>query len=240
MTRPRVIALQHESVATLGWLGDVLAERGVDTEVRDIRGGDPLPGLGEFDVLISLGGDLSAYDEATFGWLRQEKALIGDAVQAGVPILGICLGGQLVADATGGRTHRAAEPELGFLQLQLTNEGREDAVLRHLDSPVLLWHGDTFDMPPGAQLLATSDRFAQAFRIGSALGLQFHPETSPEMLRTWVSAIGRHPVEGPTDGSDAEGSTRFDALVPDAERLQTRLRDCTRRMFSAWANEAGL
>lgn len=238
MTARRVVALQHESVATLGWLGEVLAERGVKPEVRDIRGGEALPHAGEVDALISLGGDLAAYDEDTYPWLAPEKRLLAKAVAAEVPVLGICLGGQLLADAMGGRTYRAPESEIAFLELQLTAAGRDDPVLHHLDAPTLLWHGDTFDAPPGASVLAVSQRYPQAFRLGSGLGLQFHPETSPEMLRTWVSSIGRDPVEG------AEQSTRDTSVYTDlltvADRVGSEMRDSSRRMFSAWADEVGL
>lgn len=234
MTATRVVVLQHEPLATVGWLGEVLAEHGIAVEVIDVRAGAPLPKRPDFDALVSLGADLAAYDEAAFGWLADEKALVRAAVERDVPVLGICLGAQVIADALGGRAFPAAEPEVGFMPLELTDDGRADPVLRQLDTPTLLWHADTFALPPSARLLATSERYPQAFRAGSALGVQFHPETSPAMLRSWVTALGRDPLPGAGTGDG------FGRLVPDADRLEPQLRDLAWRLFGAWIIHANL
>ncbi len=232
MARKRVVALQHERVATLGWLGDALAERQLEVEVIDVWDGQPVPQKPEFDALVSLGGNMAAFEEAEYPWLVAEKELVCSAVDGDVPVFGICLGGQIVADALGGGVHRAPVPEVGYRSLDLTDAGRDDPVTRHLDSPVLLWHQDTFELPPGATLLATSPVYPQAFRVGSALGVQFHPETSPAMLRAWLDLLGREPVYG--------GRVDINELLPEADRLADALRGSALRQFRGWIATAGL
>lgn len=231
MSDARVLVLQHDALATLGWLGDVLADVGAEVNILDLRSGTPVPVRVDADAVVSLGGDMGAYDDEQFGWLAAERALLREAAVRDVPVLGICLGAQLLAAALGGRAYVAGEPEVGFYSLDLTEAGRDDPVLRHLDAPMLLWHGDTFEMPPGAELLATSPRFVQAFRLGRTLGLQFHPETSLTMLRGWADALRGEPHLS----VDA-----LDALVSDAARHGGRSRDCARQLFRAWVEEAGL
>jgi GMP synthase (glutamine-hydrolysing) len=173
---------------------------------------------------------MGAYEEAGYPFLAEEKRLLRRAAEAGVPVLGICLGAQLLADALGGHAHRGPTPELGYHPVRLTSSGERDPVLRHLEQPVLSWHQDTFELPPGAELLAASDAYPQAFRRGRALGVQFHPETPPSLVDAWIESSGREDVRA--WGADP------DALLAQAERLGGQARRAGRQLLGAWA--AGL
>ena len=154
---------------------------------RDVRAhrGDDFPGLDDALAVVLLGGYMSAYEEDRFPWLADEKAYARKAVERGIPVLGICLGAQLLADALGGRAYRADRPEVGVVPLFFTPEGRTDPVVGPLPPKVFAFHQDTFDLPPDAVLLARSDRFDHIFRVGSALALQFHPETPTDLALSW-------------------------------------------------------
>jgi GMP synthase (glutamine-hydrolysing) len=137
-------------------------------------------------AVVVLGGEMSAFDAAAPPFLHTEKRWIAQLVEAGTPVLAICLGAQLLADALGGRAFRADEPELGVIDIVHTGEGKADPVVGPLVPPVLAVHEDSFELPPDAVLLAHSDRFPHAFRVGSAIGLQFHPETVADIAIGWA------------------------------------------------------
>ncbi len=168
---------------------DVLREREVEIERVQLDEGGQLPDWREFDAIIAMGGPMSANDEADLPWLRAEKQAIGDAVRAGVPYWGVCLGVQLVAASLGARVYPGPTPEVGLLPVTPTTEAREDPVFAAAPAELvtLQWHGDTFDLPDGAVRLASSPAYEnQAFRFGRAYGVQFHLEVSPEMAREWA------------------------------------------------------
>jgi GMP synthase (glutamine-hydrolysing) len=147
--------------------------------------GQELPDLRGLDGLIVLGGPGASADDDSVAHLVEERTLIADAVRADLPVLGICLGAQLLAVALGGSVVAAPAPELGMSTARLTAAGRADAVLGPLRSPfpVLQWHHETFSLPRGAVALATSDACTnQAFRWGDRVyGLQFHAEIDPAL-----------------------------------------------------------
>src|SRR5581483_176282 len=134
-----------------------------------------------------MGGPMSANDDLPY--LRREIACIRQAVDQGQPVLGVCLGSQLLARALGAKVYKNSAKEIGWFDLHLTEAGRQDAILSGLESPetVFHWHGETFDLPDGATWLAYSDRCRhQAFRVASNVyGLQFHLEVTPEMIADW-------------------------------------------------------
>ena len=132
---------------------------------------------------------MSAGDDDSLPWLSDEKELIAEAVRAGKPFWGVCLGVQLLAASLGARVYPGPAPEVGILPVTLTEDGLGDPVFGALPDrlPTLQWHGDTFDLPPGAVLLAGSPAYPnQAFRVGRAYGVQFHLEVSPELAREWA------------------------------------------------------
>jgi GMP synthase-like glutamine amidotransferase len=157
-----------------------------------------LPSVADFDALIAMGGPMSVNEEVIYPWLVEEKHLLRGAVQAGKPVLGVCLGAQLMASSLGASVYPNAEKEIGWLPV----EGVASTEPGYFSFPPSLlafhWHGETFDLPPGARLLARSAGCAnQAFQVGRrAIGLQFHLETTPESARLLVENCGGDLVEG--------------------------------------------
>lgn len=184
----RVLAFRHVPFEGLGLIEPVLKARGIHFDYCDLYlPGAVLPDANGYDGLIFMGGPMSVNDEPAF--LLEEMRLIEHAAARGAPMLGVCLGSQMIARALGGRVYRNAEKEIGWFDIHLTDEGRCDPLLRQLAPAerVFHWHGDTFDLPPEAFCLAYSQRTArQAYRIGSAIyGLQFHLEVTPAMIVSW-------------------------------------------------------
>jgi GMP synthase-like glutamine amidotransferase len=185
----RALILQHIACEPPGVFEDVLHEREVELHRVELDEGEPLPHWRGFDAIVAMGGPMSATDDDALPWLTDEKRLIGEAVRAGTPFWGVCLGVQLLAASLGARVYPGPEPEVGLLPVALTEEGRADRVFGAYDDELvtLQWHGDTFDLPEGAVRLARSRAYeSQAFRFGRAYGVQFHLEVSPEMAREWA------------------------------------------------------
>ncbi|GAA4412144.1 type 1 glutamine amidotransferase [Fodinibacter luteus] len=194
----RLLVVQHEPDAPVGWLGEWWSELGLDLDV--VRGdlGEPIAdawgGHGEdagHDGLVVLGGAMGAGDDAVAPWLAATRGLVADAVARGVPTLGVCLGHQLACVALGGRVGRnPAGRTTGLVPVRLTSEGACDPLLAGLDGLVAVHHNDdvVLDLPPGSTVLATlPDGRPQAVRLGpTAWGVQFHPETSPEVFGSWL------------------------------------------------------
>ena len=184
------LIIQHADNEGSGTLGNYLARFGTLHRVVLSRG-DHLPRSPKpYDAVISLGGPLQAGDDDN-EFLKQEKAFLRTTATAGIPVLGICLGAQLLAAAFGGDVVRAKQPEIGWYEIQLTGEGHADPLFRGIDGPVnvVQWHEDTIRLPEQAVLLATgSPCRPQAFRLReSAYGLQFHIEVTRRMLEEWFA-----------------------------------------------------
>ena len=176
---------------------------------------------------------MSVNDAATLPWLHPEKELIRQAVQAGTPFFGACLGSQLLASALGARVYSGAEPEVGLLPVFLTAAAAEDPVFEDLPEtlPTLQWHGDTFDLPDGAVLLASSPQYPhQAFRVGtSAYGVQFHLEVSAEMAREWGQVPEYAASLESTLGAEAGAQ-----LLEDVARRAEEMGTVGRTIFARW------
>ncbi len=143
------------------------------------------PGLAAFEILIIMGGPMGVYEEAQWPWMKAEKAFIRQAIEAGKMVLGICLGSQLLAEALGAKVYRNEVNEIGFFPVTITG----DALLKQVPEQwmVFHWHGDTFDLPEGAVLLASSSACKnQAYRKGRCVGLQFHPEADAALISQMV------------------------------------------------------
>jgi GMP synthase (glutamine-hydrolysing) len=169
---------------------------------------------------------MGAYEESSYPFLAAEKALVRAAVDAHVPVLGICLGAQLIADAFGGNARPGQHGlEAGFIDVDYTDAGASDPVTGKLSRSVLSWHQDTFDLPSGATLLASSQRYLQAFRLGSALGIQFHPEASAELVEIWAGQD--------RDRLRAEGLS-LEEILEEARRREEERRAEALAAFGEW------
>jgi GMP synthase (glutamine-hydrolysing) len=144
----------------------------------------------EFAAIVPLGGNAHAWEEDRHAFLSHERRLLAEAVDEGVPVLGICLGAQVLARALGAEGRDAGVHEAGWRRIVPTRAAERDPVLSHLERPAgsFQWHGDTFELPDGAELLASSASVAnQAFRVGSAWGVQFHAEVDYPTFSEWIA-----------------------------------------------------
>lgn len=218
-----MIVLQHEPLEGPGSLASLLPAGTSIVRVWE----EPIPA--EADSLLVLGGGMSAYDDLPF--LREEMALIRRCVDAGKPVLGICLGSQLLARALGGTVARAPQPELGFYRVKLLPDAAADPLFADVPSSfvALHWHFDAFTLPPGAVALAGSTLTPlQAFRFGDrAWGVQFHIEMNLDLLHAFISSSPRDlEAAGVDPGALLAGATRE---LPQIERLAQRL-------FAHWSS----
>ena len=185
----RVLAISHQRDAGLGVFEDALAESGCETDTWHIAEGvgPPSDPLG-YDAAIALGGAMHADQDDSHSWLRAEKELLASLLGRRTPVLGICLGAQLLAESAGGEARRASEPEIGWFGVSIEADGAEDPVLAPLAPgfEAFQWHSYECVPPPGATVLARSPVCAQAFRVGSGLGIQFHAEVSAADARRWT------------------------------------------------------
>jgi GMP synthase-like glutamine amidotransferase len=222
----RALVIQHDDTAPAGHVSDWLHARGGEAEVwRVAHELIPPPGPLGYDLIVSLGSEHAAYDDAV-PWLASELALLRDAFDADVPVLGICFGSQVLARALGGQAMRAAVPEIGWLGVRTDDAGFVPA------GPWMQWHYDTFEAPPGAVVLADSPSGPQAFTTGRSMGIQFHPEVTVPIVAGWAGS-GRDQL--------ARAGLDHDELM-----AETRARDAENRsrawgLFDDfWARVAGL
>lgn len=238
MTRPTVVLVQNSPTSTAGRLPEWLADAGIDARV--VQGEDlaaQVPAIegddatGRVHGLVLLGGGLLPDEDDRAPWLPHERELTVQASRAGVPVLGICLGAQVVAHVTGGEvTGRSGETEKGMCPVDLLDAAADDALLgglyrAHGTSPGALrmieHHQDSVTgLPPDAVLLATSDACrVQAFRVGVAWGVQFHPEAPAERIGTWdaaelaASGYDRDAMQAEAAAHDATNSAQARALA---------------------------
>lgn len=180
---------QHVPFEGLGSIEPWLQAEGYEISSTKFFQSRELPDLDSIDMLIVMGGPMSVNDEEIYSWIVSEKDVIREAVESGKPTLGICLGAQFIASAMGAAVYQNSEKEIGWLPIQGISS-TDDSVFRFPPlTTVFHWHGETYDLPPGATLLAQSPGCEnQAFQIGkSTIGLQFHLETTPELTRDIVA-----------------------------------------------------
>lgn len=185
MTR-KILSIQNISCETLGTLEDFSESDGYVLD-KVLAPEDPIPQSAiEFSAIILLGGPMSVYEGIPY--LTKEQFLIRDAYRRNIPVLGVCLGSQLIAGALGGTVFRGAKKEIGWYDVNVTDKGLDNLFkgLEKKELGVFQWHGDTYTLPQNAVVLAYSDLYPQAFKIGSAYGLQFHLEVTTDMIKVWT------------------------------------------------------
>lgn len=182
--------LQHAATEGPGQIAHWAAAKGHQLAGTHWYRGDAAPAPGAIDFLVIMGGGMNIYQHRDHPWLVPEKRLIAEVISQGKPVLGICLGAQLVADAMGGKVYQNPEFEIGWFPVRTLEPARRRPLFSHLpgEFTALHWHGDTFDLPPGATLLASTGACAnQAFVCeDNVVGLQFHIEVRPEDVRSFV------------------------------------------------------
>jgi len=180
---------QHVPFEGPGSIGPWLESRGASVTGTRFFEEWTLPPVNDVDLLIVMGGPMSVNDESIYPWLKDEKRFIKEAITRGKAVLGVCLGAQLIANAMGARVYPNAEKEIGWFPIHsVAIPGAEGAYQFPKESVVFHWHGETFDLPPGAIRLARSEACEnQAFQLGrNAIGLQFHLETTPRGAKDLV------------------------------------------------------
>jgi GMP synthase (glutamine-hydrolysing) len=229
-------ALRHVAFEDLGAFEPVLRAAGYSIRYHDLAGTTP-EALRELspDLLVVLGGPIGAYEEAAYPFLREELALLAQRIDAQRPVLGICLGAQLITRAAGARVYPGSGKEIGFAPLRLSAAGRAGVLAAYAEEPLAFhWHGDTFELPPGAERLASTARYEnQAFRLGAAIfGFQFHPEAELERIEPWL--IG-HAAELAAAGIDV-ARLRRDAQA-QAEAQRRKAASVARALLKAWGDD---
>jgi len=222
------LVLQHAPTIHLGNIRPVLEEHGyavrvVDVTTEDLAAIDPA----DAELVVVLGGEMGAYEVEAFPFLEEEQRLLRERLAAQRPTLGVCLGAQLMARSLGERVYPGGTPAIGYRAVTPTAAGANSPVRHFAGVPVAQWHGDTFELPAGATLLASSDDYRnEAFAIGRhALAVQFHPELTPEMHERWIQ-----------DSPDelAEHAIDPDALRREREQYSARMQEASRAAFSEW------
>ena len=227
-----LLVLQHIACEPPAAFEDELRSRGLDLVRVELDEGEPLPDWREFPAIVVMGGPMGAYEDAEHPWLAGEKRLLRDSVEGGVPVWGVCLGAQLLAAALGARVYPGERPEVGMLPVELTPAAAGDPVFADAPGsfPTLQWHGDTFDLPAGATLLASSPAYPnQAFRVGRSYGLQFHIEVPLELATEW----GEVPAYAESLESTL-GAGGLERLLADVARQADVTVPLARRLFGRW------
>jgi GMP synthase (glutamine-hydrolysing) len=232
-----VLVLQHIACEPPGAFEDVLRAAGADIHRVELDEGEPLPSWRDYVAIVAMGGPMSVNDDAELPWLTAEKQAVAEAVRAGVPYWGSCLGVQLLAASLGARVYPGTQPEVGVLPVTLTDDARADPVFSEIPAEFLTlqWHGDTFDLPDGAVRLASSPAYPnQGFRFGQvAYGVQFHVEVTGQMAREWaeVPAYAEY-------ANRVLGAGGIERLMADFDAARDRMLDVGRRMFERWVEIA--
>lgn len=212
----RALAVVHQRDAGPGVFTEPIRAAGVELdEWLPPESTEPPRPLEAYGAVLTFGGAMHADQDANNPWLRAEKHVLAETLERGTPLLGVCLGAQLVAAAAGGRARRLADPEIGWLEVELTPEGATDPVLGSLPRRfhAFQWHSYEFSLPPGATALARSPACLQAFRAGeSAWAIQFHAEVTAADAEAWTR-----------DYRTDEDAVRI-GLDPEALRIQTATR----------------
>jgi len=229
----KIYVLQHHPVEHLGTIADALEGAALAWHYVQVNGGQPVPSsMKGAGGLIVMGGPMGVYQTDRYPWLREEMRLIEEAVKSNLPVLGVCLGAQIVAAALGAKVERNPNgKEIGWGPIRLHDSAKEDRLMRGLPATItpFHWHGDIFDLPAGAVSLASSEKTpCQAFRHGDkTYGFQFHIEVTQEGVAAMATAFAKELVREniPADRMNAQAAD----FIPTLEKISDTV-------FSRWAS----
>jgi GMP synthase (glutamine-hydrolysing) len=231
MSRP-LLVLQHIGCEPPAAYEDELRAWEIELVRVQLDAGEPLPDWRRHSGIVAMGGPMGAGDDARLPWLAPEKRLIGEAVRAGLPYWGVCLGVQLLAASLGAAVFAGESAEVGMLPVNLTPSAATDPVFSVLPAQfaALQWHGDTYELPEGAVQLARSEAYEQqAFRVQRAYGLQFHLEVDAALAREW----GEVPAYAQSL-RELLGDEGLPTLLEQIRRHEDETTALARRLFAAW------
>jgi GMP synthase-like glutamine amidotransferase len=210
----KIAVVEQQPDAPAGLVGEWAAARGHDVRVVRVHASDAWPAAGEVERAVVLGSDRSVHDDPP-EWVAQEIGWLRALVEAERPVLGLCFGGQALAAALGGEVRRAAQPEIGWVDVD-----------GELGGTWFAWHFDTFSAPPGAREVGRNAAALQGFAVGPHVGLQFHPEVTPAIVDDWISVGGR----------DLDSQRLDPALIRErTAREADRARTAAFELFDRWA-----
>ena len=229
---PKVLVLQHASPETIGTIADVLEPKGISMQYVRTFQGDPVPkGMDGTEGLIVMGGPMGVRDQAKYPFLQDEMLLIEKALKGAKPVLGVCLGSQMLASVLGAKIHIGKKREIGWLPVRMSPEAGQDPLWKGIAPSFMAfhWHGDVFDLPAGAVPLASSDLTpTQAFRHGDrAYGFLFHLEMTENMIREMIRTFSDDLLEQNLDSG---------WLIEKAGEYLPALDRIGARVFGGWAD----
>ncbi|HKN12934.1 MAG TPA: type 1 glutamine amidotransferase [Candidatus Binatus sp.] len=229
----KIYVLQHHPVENLGTIADALEGAALAWQYVRVADGQPVPAnMKGAGGLIVMGGPMGVYQTDRYPWLRDEMRLIEDAMKLNLPVLGVCLGAQILAAALGAKVDRNPNgKEIGWHPIRLHDSAKDDRLMRGLPATMtpFHWHGDIFDLPPGAISLASSEKTpCQAFRMGDqAYGFQFHFEVTREGVAAMAEAFAKELVRE---------NIPADRMITQAAELTPPLENISEKVFSRWAS----
>jgi GMP synthase (glutamine-hydrolysing) len=227
----QVLALIHGERVRAGIFGDVVQERGHQLEEWCLAWGRPIPRpLDDYAAVLVFGGAMHADQEEHHPWLREENLFLQRILDLHMPVLGVCLGAQLLAKAAHADVYPASEPEIGWVDVELTEAAADDPLFSRLPQKfgAFQWHYYTYDLPAGAEELARSSTCTQAFRLGDFVwGIQFHAEVTGPQVEGWLE---KEPAEADLDRIAAETRERIGAWNDLGRTLAGAFVDCAERV----------
>jgi len=221
---PRALIMQNADGEGPGMLAGILAKKGWESRIIPLYLGEEIPsGWCRSDLLMVMGGPMNVYEEDTYPYLAPETAVIREAMNRDMPILGFCLGSQLMAKACGARVRKGHQKEIGWYPVRLTEKGKKDPLFKAFppEFVVFQWHGDTFEIPEGANRLVQSDAYPnQAMRAGTmGYGFQFHLEVTKAMISEWLLTGEKEIMEMGDDGLAERVLLESEKYLPGIHQL---------------------
>lgn len=182
----KVLSINNINIENLGIFKDFFRNDGYVIEEINASYQQIPENVNKYDAIFILGGPMSANDD--FDYLKREKTLIKKTLDDHIPLMGICLGSQLIASVCGGSVYKGNKKEIGWYNVKIKKDGQNNLFSSFMENEieVFQWHGETFVLPPDAEILSASDLYTQAFKINTAFGIQFHFEVTKDMILNWI------------------------------------------------------